>query len=109
MTWIYVETRTFYLIQTRKAKRRLPKPGAAHSVKAELLPIVRITLHMTHLLLNPCWGSAWHDSLLAGTGSQMLQVQQSQSQRFYGTLLLQWQVDDNLGPNRDSEKDMCHA
>ncbi|KAJ4363569.1 hypothetical protein N0V83_009865 [Neocucurbitaria cava] len=28
--------------------------------KAELLPILRITLHMTHLLLNPCWGSAWH-------------------------------------------------
>ncbi|KAF2026948.1 hypothetical protein EK21DRAFT_102905 [Setomelanomma holmii] len=28
--------------------------------KAELLPIVRISLHMTHLLLNPCWGSAWH-------------------------------------------------
>lgn len=28
--------------------------------KAELLPIVRIVLHMTHLLLNPCWGSAWH-------------------------------------------------
>lgn len=28
--------------------------------KAELFPIVRISLHMTHLLLNPCWGSAWH-------------------------------------------------
>ena len=28
--------------------------------KAELLPVIRITLHMTHLLLNPCWGSAWH-------------------------------------------------
>ena len=28
--------------------------------KAELLPIVRIVLHMTHLLINPCWGSAWH-------------------------------------------------
>lgn len=28
--------------------------------KAELLPVVRIVLHMTHLLLNPCWGSAWH-------------------------------------------------
>ncbi|KAF2126159.1 hypothetical protein P153DRAFT_378374 [Dothidotthia symphoricarpi CBS 119687] len=28
--------------------------------KAELLPTVRIALHMTHLLLNPVWGSAWH-------------------------------------------------
>jgi hypothetical protein len=28
--------------------------------RAELLPIVRIALHMTHLLLNPVWGSAWH-------------------------------------------------
>lgn len=28
--------------------------------KAEHLPIVRISLHMTHLLLNPVWGSAWH-------------------------------------------------
>jgi hypothetical protein len=28
--------------------------------RAELLPMVRISLHMTHLLLNPCWGSAWH-------------------------------------------------
>ncbi|KAH8724326.1 hypothetical protein GQ44DRAFT_285997 [Phaeosphaeriaceae sp. PMI808] len=28
--------------------------------RAELLPIVRISLHMTHLLLNPVWGSAWH-------------------------------------------------
>lgn len=28
--------------------------------KAELLPIMRITLHMTHMLCNPCWGSAWH-------------------------------------------------
>jgi hypothetical protein len=24
------------------------------------LPIVRIFLHITHLLLNPVWGSAWH-------------------------------------------------
>lgn len=24
------------------------------------LPIVRIVLHMTHLLLNPVWGSAWY-------------------------------------------------
>jgi hypothetical protein len=28
--------------------------------KAQHLPIVRISLHMTHLLLNPVWGSAWH-------------------------------------------------
>jgi hypothetical protein len=28
--------------------------------KDELLPGVRIVLHMTHLLLNPCWGSAWY-------------------------------------------------
>ncbi|KAL5117601.1 hypothetical protein ACEQ8H_004494 [Pleosporales sp. CAS-2024a] len=28
--------------------------------RAELLPIIRISLHMTHLLLNPVWGSAWH-------------------------------------------------
>jgi hypothetical protein len=28
--------------------------------KAELLPVVRIALHTTHLLLNPCWGSAWY-------------------------------------------------
>ena len=28
--------------------------------KDELVPMVKIVLHMTHLLLNPCWGSAWH-------------------------------------------------
>lgn len=28
--------------------------------KDEHLPIVRIFLHITHLLLNPVWGSAWH-------------------------------------------------
>jgi hypothetical protein len=28
--------------------------------RAELLPIVRISLHMTALLLDPQWGCAWH-------------------------------------------------
>ncbi|USP77823.1 uncharacterized protein yc1106_05097 [Curvularia clavata] len=28
--------------------------------KAELPPVIRIILHITHLLLNPCWRSAWH-------------------------------------------------
>jgi hypothetical protein len=28
--------------------------------KDELLPIITISLHMTHLMLNPCWGSAWY-------------------------------------------------
>lgn len=37
-------------------KRQLPPLDE----RATLLPIVRIALHMTHLLLNPVWGSAWH-------------------------------------------------
>lgn len=28
--------------------------------KAELLPVVRIALHTTVLLLDPSWGSAWY-------------------------------------------------
>lgn len=28
--------------------------------KAELLPVVRIALHNTVLLLDPSWGSAWY-------------------------------------------------
>lgn len=27
--------------------------------KAELLPVIRIALHSTVLLLDPSWGSAW--------------------------------------------------
>lgn len=27
--------------------------------KAELLPVIRIALHTTVLLLDPSWGSAW--------------------------------------------------
>lgn len=27
---------------------------------AGLSPGLRLALHQTHLLLNPCWGSAWH-------------------------------------------------
>jgi hypothetical protein len=43
--------------------------------KAELLPVVRIALHTTHLLLNPCWGSAWYAtplSFLARISSSLL-------------------------------------
>jgi hypothetical protein len=44
--------------------------------KAELLPVVRIALHTTHLLLNPCWGSAWYatsfSSLQISSGSYLL-------------------------------------
>jgi hypothetical protein len=42
------------------AKENVKKLLPLFDEKAELLPIVRTTLHMTHLLLNPCWGSAWH-------------------------------------------------
>ncbi|KAF2819376.1 hypothetical protein CC86DRAFT_307077 [Ophiobolus disseminans] len=42
------------------AKEQLKQLLPPLDEKAELLPIVRISLHMTHLLLNPVWGSAWH-------------------------------------------------
>lgn len=42
------------------AKQSLKKYLPPLDDKDEHLPIVRIVLHMTHLLLNPCWGSAWH-------------------------------------------------
>jgi hypothetical protein len=42
------------------AKQQVKKLLPRLDEKAELLPIVRISLHMTHLLLNPVWGSAWH-------------------------------------------------
>lgn len=42
------------------AKQQVKKLLPRLDEKAELVPIVRITLHMTHLLLNPVWGSAWH-------------------------------------------------
>jgi hypothetical protein len=28
--------------------------------RSELDPSLRLVLHQTHLLLNPCWGTAWH-------------------------------------------------
>jgi hypothetical protein len=40
----------------QQVKKLLPRLDE----RAELLPIIRIALHMTHLLLNPVWGSAWH-------------------------------------------------
>lgn len=42
------------------AKENVKKLLPLFDEKDELLPVIRITLHMTHLLLNPCWGSAWH-------------------------------------------------
>lgn len=42
------------------AKENIKKLLPLLDEKAELLPIVRIALHTTHLLLNPVWGSAWH-------------------------------------------------
>ncbi|KAF1941931.1 hypothetical protein EJ02DRAFT_188710 [Clathrospora elynae] len=42
------------------AKENVKKLLPLFDEKDELLPVVRITLHMTHLLLNPCWGSAWY-------------------------------------------------
>jgi hypothetical protein len=43
-------------VTKQQMKKLLPRLDE----RAELLPIVRISLHMTHLLLNPVWGSAWH-------------------------------------------------
>ncbi|KAA8617576.1 Zn-clus domain-containing protein [Pyrenophora tritici-repentis] len=42
------------------AKENVKKLLPLFDERDELLPAIRITLHMTHLLLNPCWGSAWH-------------------------------------------------
>ena len=42
------------------AKEKVKKLLPLFDEKDELLPVIRITLHITHLLLNPCWGSAWH-------------------------------------------------
>ncbi|KAF2852696.1 hypothetical protein T440DRAFT_506566 [Plenodomus tracheiphilus IPT5] len=41
-------------------KERVKKLLPALDEYDEHLPIVRIVLHMTHLLLNPVWGSAWY-------------------------------------------------
>jgi hypothetical protein len=43
-------------VTKQQMKKLLPRLDE----RAELLPIVRISLHTTHLLLNPVWGSAWH-------------------------------------------------
>jgi hypothetical protein len=43
-------------VTKQQMKKLLPRLDE----RAELLPIIRISLHMTHLLLNPVWGSAWH-------------------------------------------------
>ncbi|KAF1834936.1 hypothetical protein BDW02DRAFT_597804 [Decorospora gaudefroyi] len=42
------------------AKENVKKLLPLFDERDELLPAIRINLHMTHLLLNPCWGSAWH-------------------------------------------------
>ena len=42
------------------AKENVKKLLPLFDERDELLPVIRITLHITHLLLNPCWGSAWH-------------------------------------------------
>ncbi|EUC36357.1 hypothetical protein COCCADRAFT_88441 [Bipolaris zeicola 26-R-13] len=42
------------------AKENVKKLLPLFDEKDELVPLLRITLHITHLLLNPCWGSAWH-------------------------------------------------
>ncbi|CAN9165101.1 unnamed protein product [Alternaria alternata] len=57
---------SLYRMQTRfrkgdhLAKEKVKKLLPLFDEKDELLPVIRITLHITHLLLNPCWGSAWH-------------------------------------------------
>lgn len=43
-------------VEKENVKKLLP----LFDEKDELLPVIRTTLHTTHLLLNPCWGSAWH-------------------------------------------------
>ncbi|OSS48157.1 hypothetical protein B5807_07746 [Epicoccum nigrum] len=43
---------------TAKEKARKSLPGLDQ--KAELLPVVRIALHTTVLLIDPQWGSAWY-------------------------------------------------
>ncbi|EUC48161.1 hypothetical protein COCMIDRAFT_88017 [Bipolaris oryzae ATCC 44560] len=42
------------------AKESVKKLLPLFDEKDELIPVLRISLHATHLLLNPCWGSAWH-------------------------------------------------
>jgi len=44
------------LATKEQIKRLLPRLDE----KGDHMPIVRMFLHMTHLLLNPVWGSAWH-------------------------------------------------
>jgi hypothetical protein len=41
-------------------KQQLKKLLPLLDDKAELLPIVRISSHVTNLLLDPHWGCAWH-------------------------------------------------
>src|SRR5207253_10129551 len=38
-------------------KSRLPLLDEFSTLRSSFL---RMSLHQTHLLLNPCWGSAWH-------------------------------------------------
>jgi hypothetical protein len=54
------------------AKENVKKLLPLFDEKDELLPVIRITLHMTHLLLNPCWGSAWHVLYVAFTQTPYL-------------------------------------
>lgn len=42
------------------AKENVKKLLPLFDEKDELIPILRISLHITHFVLNPCWGSAWH-------------------------------------------------
>lgn len=42
------------------AREELKKLLPPFDDKDQLLPIITISLHMTHLMLNPCWGSAWY-------------------------------------------------
>jgi len=41
------------------AKESVKKYLPAFDDKGVLLPGLRMALHQTHLLLKPCWGSAW--------------------------------------------------
>lgn len=43
-----------------KIKANMKKLLPRLDEKAELLPVIRIALHSTVLLLDPSWGSAWY-------------------------------------------------
>lgn len=57
---------SLFRMQNRFRKGDLPAKESVKKLlplfdeKDELSPVIRLSLHMTHLLLNPCWGSAWH-------------------------------------------------